>query len=68
MKFYAVNGSPRKNWNTATLLGHALEGIKAVVPEADCERIDLYASAVLPASGSVGRALENVRKRMRSQK
>lgn len=42
MKFYAVNGSPRKNWNTATLLNHALEGIKSVVPEADCERIDLY--------------------------
>ena len=42
MKFYAVNGSPRKNWNTATLLDHALEGIKSVVPEADCERIDLY--------------------------
>ena len=42
MKFYAVNGSPRKSGYTATLLDHALEGIKSVVLEADCERIDLY--------------------------
>lgn len=26
MKVLAINGSPRKEWNTATLLGHALEG------------------------------------------
>jgi len=26
MKVIAINGSPRKKWNTATLLGHALEG------------------------------------------
>ncbi len=26
MKIIAINGSPRKTWNTATLLGNALEG------------------------------------------
>ena len=26
MKVYAINGSPRKNWNTAMLLEHALQG------------------------------------------
>jgi len=26
MKVMAVNGSPRKKWNTATLLGKALKG------------------------------------------
>ncbi len=29
----AINGSPRKNWNTATLLDKALEGAKAVDPD-----------------------------------
>ena len=28
MKVLAVNGSPRKKWNTATLLEHALEGAR----------------------------------------
>lgn len=31
-KIYAINGSPRKNWNTATLLDKALEGAEAVSP------------------------------------
>ena len=26
MKVYAINSSPRKNWNTAMLLKHALAG------------------------------------------
>jgi len=29
MKLLAFNGSPRKKWNTAQLLGHALEGAEA---------------------------------------
>jgi len=29
MKVIAVNGSPRKNWNTATLLQHAIDGAKS---------------------------------------
>lgn len=40
MKVIAVNGSPRKNWNTATLLQKALEGAKSV--GADTEIIHLY--------------------------
>lgn len=28
MNIIAINGSPRKKWNTATLLGHALNGAK----------------------------------------
>lgn len=42
MKVYAINGSPRINKNTATLLDHALEGVKAAYPDAKTERIDLY--------------------------
>ena len=41
-KVYAINGSPRINKNTATLLDKVLEGVKAVYPDAETERIDLY--------------------------
>ena len=40
MKVIAFNGSPRKNWNTATLLNKALEG--AGSQGADTEIIHLY--------------------------
>lgn len=40
MKAIAVNGSPRRNWNTATLLRKALDGAKSV--GADTELIHLY--------------------------
>ena len=40
MKVIAVNGSPRKNWNTATLLNKALEG--AISQGAYTEIIHLY--------------------------
>lgn len=40
MKAIAVNGSPRKNWNTATLLQKALGGAKSV--GADTELVHLY--------------------------
>lgn len=40
MKIIAFNGSPRKGWNTATLLKHALEG--AVSQGAETEIINLY--------------------------
>ncbi|WP_459538119.1 flavodoxin family protein [Methanobrevibacter sp.] len=42
MKFYAINGRPRKNKNTAQLLDKSLEGIKSVIPDAEVERINLY--------------------------
>ncbi len=43
MKFYAINGSPRKKNNTATLLQSALDGIKSVKGEAaEVELIHLY--------------------------
>ena len=43
-RFYAINGSPRKTWNTAQLLDKALEGAKAAFPDEEVitERIDLY--------------------------
>lgn len=28
MKIYGVNGGPRKNWNTATMLEHFLQGTR----------------------------------------
>lgn len=40
MKVIAFNGSPRKSWNTATLLKHALEG--AASQGAETELIHLY--------------------------
>ena len=40
MNVIAINGSPRKKWNTATLLGHALEG--AASQGADTELVHLY--------------------------
>ena len=39
---YAINGSPRTNKNTATLLDKALSGVKSAHPDAETERIDLY--------------------------
>ncbi len=40
MKVIAVNGSPRKDWNTATLLGKALEG--AAAQGAETRLVHLY--------------------------
>lgn len=40
MKIIVINGSPRKAWNTATLLNKALEG--AASQEAETELIHLY--------------------------
>jgi len=40
MKIIAINGSPRKTWNTATLLNKAMEG--AVSQGAESELIHLY--------------------------
>ena len=40
MKVIAVNGSPRKNWNTATLLKNVLEG--AASTGAETELVHLY--------------------------
>jgi multimeric flavodoxin WrbA len=40
MSVIAINGSPRKKWNTATLLEHALEG--AASEGADAELFHLY--------------------------
>lgn len=41
MNILAINGSPRKKWNTATLLDHALEGARE--GGAQTKRVDLYA-------------------------
>jgi multimeric flavodoxin WrbA len=40
MKVLALNGSPRKNWNTSIVLNHALEG--AAFKGAETELINLY--------------------------
>lgn len=42
MTYYAINGSPRKTHNTATILNKALEGVKAADPQAQTELIHLY--------------------------
>ena len=43
-KFYAINGSPRKDWNTAQLLEKALEGARDAFPDEEVitEQINLY--------------------------
>ena len=40
MKIAIINGSPRKNWNTGTLLNKVLEG--AISQNAETELINLY--------------------------
>jgi len=40
MKVLAINGSPRKEWNTATLLGHALAGAES--KGAETKLVHLY--------------------------
>ena len=40
-KFIAINGSPRKNWNTAELLKHAMKGAQDA--GAEVELVNLYA-------------------------
>lgn len=40
MKIIAINGSPRKNWNTHTLLSKSIEGAKAA--GAQTELVNLY--------------------------
>lgn len=40
MNVLAINGSPRKKWNTATLLSHALRGAESV--GAETELVHLY--------------------------
>lgn len=42
MKIYAINGSPRKKWNTATILQNCLEGAAEANPEIHTEMINLY--------------------------
>ncbi|WP_245618545.1 flavodoxin family protein [Methanogenium cariaci] len=45
MKLMAFNGSPRKAWNTATLLEHACEGAESMGAEAQLIHLsDLYFS------------------------
>lgn len=40
MKVYIINGSPRKNWNTGTMLEHIAKGVESMGVEA--VRHDLY--------------------------
>ena len=42
MKVYAINGSPRRNRNTAKMLDKVLEGVRTEFPEAEVERINLF--------------------------
>lgn len=42
MKMLAINGSPRKKWNTATILENVLAGSKEAQPGLECELVHLY--------------------------
>jgi hypothetical protein len=54
MKIIAVNGSPRKTWNTATLLHHALDGAASRAPKRNWFIYTIWisraASAVFPVN------------------
>ena len=52
MKALFVNGSPRKNWSTAKMLGKAMEG--AASAGAETELVHLYDDAVNPHPTKVG--------------
>ena len=42
MKIYAINGGPRKRWNTAKMLQHFVDGVHSVAPEAEVETVHLF--------------------------
>lgn len=42
MQIYAINGSPRQKWNTATILQHVLDGAAEAEPDVLTETINLY--------------------------
>lgn len=57
MKVLAINGSPRKQWNTATLLNKALEG--ACSKGAETELINLYDSKFVGCTSCFACKLKN---------
>jgi len=42
MRIYAINGSPRKKWNTATILQNVLEGAAEADSNIQAETVNLY--------------------------
>lgn len=42
MKIYAINGGPRKGWNSETMLQHFLKGAKSASPDVEVEMVHLY--------------------------
>lgn len=42
MKIIAINGSPRKTWNSAKMLEKWKEGIMSVLPNAELQEVNLY--------------------------
>ena len=42
MKIHAINGSPRKTWNSATILEHFTRGVHSAQEDAEIEIINLY--------------------------
>lgn len=42
MKIYAINGSPRKGWNTETMLQNFLDGASSVSSSVETQMVHLY--------------------------
>lgn len=42
MKIIAINGSPRKKWNSSKLLNSWKEGVLSVIPDAEIKEVNLY--------------------------
>ena len=41
-KIYALNGGPRKNWNTDQMLDSFIRGIRETAPEIQVEKLHVY--------------------------
>ncbi len=42
MKIIAINGSPRKGWNSDKLLEKWIDGVRSVLPDAEIKKVNLY--------------------------
>lgn len=42
MKIIAINGSPRKDGNSATMLHKWVQGFKSIHPDTEVQWVDLY--------------------------
>ena len=42
MKIYALNASPRKNWNSNEMLDAFIKGVSETNPDIEVEKVNIY--------------------------